>query len=98
MIETVRFAIPDRRVCWRCGARAGACSHIERDDHVAEIPVFSVNREPKPLKWSDWELEQLSDLWRRGHTASEIGELLNRSRNAVTGVVVRMNLQRSKAA
>ena len=38
------YQVADNRTCFRCGARAGCCEHLERDNHtitVASSPVSS---------------------------------------------------------
>jgi hypothetical protein len=42
--------------------------------------------------WTDARIELLRDLWAAGHTATEIGEALDLSRNAVLGKARRLKL------
>ena len=46
------------------------------------------------MSWTDEKVEKLKELWGKGHTASQIAELLgDTTRNAVIGKAHRLNLQ-----
>jgi len=46
------------------------------------------------MSWTDEKVEKLKDLWSKGHTASEIAEILgDTTRNAVIGKAHRLNLE-----
>ena len=46
------------------------------------------------MRWTDEKVEKLKELWGKGHTASQIAELLgDTTRNAVIGKAHRLNLQ-----
>ena len=45
------------------------------------------------MSWTDEKVEKLKELWTKGHTASQIAEVLgNTTRNAVIGKAHRLNL------
>ncbi len=45
------------------------------------------------MSWTDEKVEKLRELWKKGHTASQIAEVLgNTTRNAVIGKAHRLNL------
>ena len=46
------------------------------------------------MSWTDEKVEKLKNLWTKGHTASQIAELLgDTTRNAVIGKAHRLNLE-----
>ena len=46
------------------------------------------------MSWTDEKVEKLRDLWKKGHTASQIAEVLgDTTRNAVIGKAHRLNLE-----
>ena len=46
------------------------------------------------MGWTDEKVEKLKELWAKGHTASQISEMLgDTTRNAVIGKAHRLNLQ-----
>ena len=46
------------------------------------------------MSWTDEKVEKLKELWTKGHTASQISEVLgNTTRNAVIGKAHRLNLE-----
>ena len=46
------------------------------------------------MSWTDEKVEKLKDLWGKGHTASEIANMLgDTTRNAVIGKAHRLNLE-----
>ena len=46
------------------------------------------------MSWTDEKVEKLRDLWKKGHTASQIAEALgDTTRNAVIGKAHRLNLE-----
>jgi len=46
------------------------------------------------MSWNDEKVEKLKDLWGKGHTASQIAEMLgDTTRNAVIGKAHRLNLE-----
>ena len=46
------------------------------------------------MSWTDEKVEKLKGLWTKGHTASQIAEVLgNTTRNAVIGKAHRLNLE-----
>ena len=46
------------------------------------------------MSWTDEKVEKLKNLWTKGHTASQIAEVLgNTTRNAVIGKAHRLNLE-----
>ncbi len=46
------------------------------------------------MSWTDEKVEKLKELWAKGHTASQISEMLGETtRNAVIGKAHRLNLQ-----
>ena len=46
------------------------------------------------MSWTDEKVEKLKDLWGKGHTASQIAEMLgDTTRNAVIGKAHRLNLE-----
>ena len=46
------------------------------------------------MSWTDEKVEKLRELWKKGHTASQIAELLgDTTRNAVIGKAHRLNLE-----
>ena len=46
------------------------------------------------MSWTDQKVEKLKELWTKGHTASQIAEVLgNTTRNAVIGKAHRLNLE-----
>ena len=46
------------------------------------------------MSWTDEKVEKLKELWTKGHTASQIAEVLgNTTRNAVIGKAHRLNLE-----
>ena len=46
------------------------------------------------MSWTDEKVEKLRDLWTKGHTASQIAEVLgDTTRNAVIGKAHRLNLE-----
>ena len=46
------------------------------------------------MSWTDEKVEKLKDLWDKGHTASQIAEMLgDTTRNAVIGKAHRLNLE-----
>jgi GcrA cell cycle regulator len=46
------------------------------------------------MSWTDEKVEKLKDLWKKGHTASQIAEVLgDTTRNAVIGKAHRLNLE-----
>ena len=98
MGEIARFTLVDNRVCWRCGARAGNCAHIEREDAVIEMQPPANRQGAKLLPWSQWEMDRLRELWAHGYTSFQIADLLNRSRSSVTGMVSRLGIQKTAAA
>ena len=45
------------------------------------------------MSWTDEKVQKLKDLWKKGHTASQIAEMLgDTTRNAVIGKAHRLNL------
>ena len=45
------------------------------------------------MSWTDEKVEKLRELWKKGHTASQIAEVLgDTTRNAVIGKAHRLNL------
>ena len=46
------------------------------------------------MSWTDEKVEKLRELWKKGHTASQIAEVLgDTTRNAVIGKAHRLNLE-----
>ena len=46
------------------------------------------------MSWTSEKVEKLKELWSKGHTASQIAELLgDTTRNAVIGKAHRLNLE-----
>ena len=46
------------------------------------------------MSWTDEKVEKLKELWKKGHTASQIAEVLgDTTRNAVIGKAHRLNLE-----
>ena len=46
------------------------------------------------MSWTDEKVQKLKDLWSKGHTASQIAEMLgDTTRNAVIGKAHRLNLE-----
>ena len=46
------------------------------------------------MSWTDEKVEKLKDLWAKGHTASEIANMLgDTTRNAVIGKAHRLDLE-----
>ena len=46
------------------------------------------------MSWTDEKVEKLRELWKKGHTASQIAEALgDTTRNAVIGKAHRLNLE-----
>ena len=46
------------------------------------------------MSWTDEKVEKLRELWKKGHTASQIAEVLgDTTRNAVIGKALRLNLE-----
>ena len=46
------------------------------------------------MSWTDEKVEKLKELWTKGHTASQIAEVLgDTTRNAVIGKAHRLNLE-----
>ena len=46
------------------------------------------------MSWTDEKVEKLKTLWSKGHTASQIAEMLgDTTRNAVIGKAHRLNLE-----
>ena len=46
------------------------------------------------MSWTDEKVEKLRELWKKGHTASQISEVLgDTTRNAVIGKAHRLNLE-----
>ena len=46
------------------------------------------------MSWNETKIEKLKDLWSKGHTASQIAEMLgDTTRNAVIGKAHRLNLE-----
>ena len=46
------------------------------------------------MSWTDEKVEKLKELWTKGHTASQIAEMLgDTTRNAVIGKAHRLNLE-----
>ena len=46
------------------------------------------------MSWTDEKVQKLKDLWSKGHTASQIAEILgDTTRNAVIGKAHRLNLE-----
>ena len=46
------------------------------------------------MSWTEEKVEKLRDLWSKGHTASQIAEVLGETtRNAVIGKAHRLNLE-----
>ena len=46
------------------------------------------------MSWTDEKVEKLRELWTKGHTASQIAEMLgDTTRNAVIGKAHRLNLE-----
>ena len=46
------------------------------------------------MSWTDEKVEKLKDLWKKGHTASQIAQMLgDTTRNAVIGKAHRLNLE-----
>ena len=46
------------------------------------------------MSWTDEKVEKLKELWTKGHTASQIAEVLGDiTRNAVIGKAHRLNLE-----
>jgi GcrA cell cycle regulator len=43
--------------------------------------------------WTDTDISMLQRLWKEGHSASEIGKRMRRSRNAVMGKIHRLAVQ-----
>ena len=44
------------------------------------------------MSWTDETIKRLKKLWSEGHTTSEIGRMIGKSKNAVVGKVHRLNL------
>ena len=46
------------------------------------------------MSWTDEKVQKLKELWKKGHTASQIAEMLgDTTRNAVIGKAHRLNLK-----
>ena len=46
------------------------------------------------MSWTDEKVQKLKELWKKGHTASQIAEMLgDTTRNAVIGKAHRLNLE-----
>ncbi len=46
------------------------------------------------MSWTDEKVQKLKDLWKKGHTASQIAQMLgDTTRNAVIGKAHRLNLE-----
>ena len=46
------------------------------------------------MSWTDQKVEKLKELWTKGHTASQIAEILgDTTRNAVIGKAHRLDLE-----
>ena len=46
------------------------------------------------MSWTDEKVQKLKELWKKGHTASQISEMLgDTTRNAVIGKAHRLNLE-----
>jgi len=56
------------------------------------IEMAKAPRTKRPDEWSDEHTETVRSMWGRGCTASQIGRVVGRSRNAVIGKIHRMGL------
>lgn len=61
---------------------------------IANTKYSSFNRRETKMSWTPEREEKLKELWKKGHSASQIASLLgDATRNAVIGKAHRLNLQ-----
>ena len=95
-MNTQVYQIVDNRVCYKCGCRAGHCSHLEPIAYEREMTMPGMgSRQDSAVPWTAEELEQLEVMWADGLTTTRIAELVNRSRSAVSGMIYRMGFTRA---
>lgn len=84
----------DGRTCPRCGARAGACNHMEDVTDVIWLTKPREHNRVEIYAWTPAEREHICDLYRRGLTATQIAEAFNTTRSAIHGILHRMRERR----
>ena len=99
MSEYRTLAVLDNRICWRCGAKQGACRHTEgkRYDETLRVPAYAGRECTAQVRWTKDEERLAARLWKAGGTTGQIAELLNTSRSAVSGKLFRLGLMGERA-
>lgn len=67
-----------------------------------EVPVANVELPTYPVvkpkaEWNEQQINQLTELWNQGYSASYIGGVMNMTRNAIIGKTHRLKLTRRAA-
>ena len=96
-IETLKpFRRVDSRECKVCGAVAGRCEHLESDEDIVWMSKGIKDRPLNPvISWTPEQRETIKRLFlERGLNYSEIAEVMNTTRQAISGILWRMGVRR----